>query len=151
MAILVPKSHRVQFFLAPTDRVAIGSVPPFVLTNERHQKVVHWLNKVSKELCRDPNDTSALEDFKQICTMVVRHMKACNAPPPGPGPLWRNQKEVTYSDDVMIQIIETAIAIDCKNLFVDVLEVFLGKFTLSLFESVGAALLQYGLESLLLK
>lgn len=116
------------------------------MTSE-NPKVIDWLDRLTEELSRTPNDATAREDLEQICKMVIRYTKAWKALPP-PAQSWR-RKPAPFSDEVIMRILITAVSLDNKAIFVDAYHLCSGKAFPSIFRPVGTALLRYNLESLL--
>lgn len=147
VAILVPRSHRIEFFLSPTTNKNGEYASWRLKETTENPKVIAWLDRQTEELSRTPTDATAREDLEQICKMVIRQTKAWKASPP-PAQSWR-RKPAPFPDEVLMRIVETAVNLDDKAMFIDAYHLCSGKVFLAMFQPVGTALLRYNLESLL--
>jgi hypothetical protein len=147
VAILVPRSHRIEFFLSPTATKKDVYASWYPGKTRENPKVIVWLDRLTEELSRTPNDATTREGLEQICKMVIRQTKAWKALP-SPAQSWE-RKPAPFSDEVRMRIVTTVVNLDSKAMFIDAYHLCSGKVSLPMFRSVGTSLLRYNLESLL--
>lgn len=138
----------MEFFI--TSGVEKKSYMSWIEPNETPTpRAMQWIERLTAELARDSNDDSAREDLYQICKMVIRQSKKWkNAPAPVRS--WQ-RTPVPFSEEVVAQVVTLSVELDDKKLFLDALDLYSIKVATETFQSVGIALLRWGLESLLPK
>jgi hypothetical protein len=147
VAILVPRSHRIEFFLSPTGTKTNGYAYSCSEKASEKPKVIVWLDRLTEEFSSTSSNDTAREDLEQICKMVIRQTKAWKAFPP-PAQSWQ-RKPAPFSDEILMRVVTTTVNIDNNAMFLDAYHLCSGKVFPSMFRSVGTALLRYNLKSLL--
>ncbi|TVY44089.1 hypothetical protein LOCC1_G004493, partial [Lachnellula occidentalis] len=157
VAILIPRSHRIELFLDPDTRPRIT----YLQSGKEPQKprVLEWIDRLSAKNIQVTNDQSNREDLKQICKMVIRHTTTWKSKP-APIAAWRAEV-APFSDEVLMRVVTLSLELDDQSLFVGAYGAWTQKSSSSpsatrpgnispkAFESVGTAFLRYGLESFL--
>lgn len=109
--------------------------------------VVEWIDRIQLELVANQNDESALDELRQICTMVIRQTKTWKLDP-APLDSWRRDP-APFSDEVVARVVIAALELDSEALFLDAIDIYSGNGILSPYLAAGVALLRYRQESLL--
>jgi hypothetical protein len=161
VAILIPKSYRINFFLEPpTSQNNSYSFSHYSSTSEQAKpRVLEWIDWLLAKSIEDPSNTSNKYDLAQICKMVTRRIKAWRLKP-APALSWRETTSPPFPNEVLARVVKLSVELDEKVLFVDAYglwadrgphEAVLEKSSPETFQYAGIAFLRYDLEHLLPK
>lgn len=163
MALLVPKSHRIDFFLEPqTRRPASHDYYSYGYHSEKKPelakpKVIPWIDLLLTKSVDNPADGSSKADLRYICNLVIQRMRRWKSRPADPLPR-RIPLTTPYSCDDLARVVTLTVELEEKELFVDAFGVWSRRGLQEAapensypetFRAVAIALLRYDLESLL--
>jgi hypothetical protein len=139
----------MEFFLEPEPTTNIQNDYSYWRTPKKEKKpqVSAWMDRLYEQLSRDPNDQAAREDLSQICRMVIRRMRLWKLRTPGKEP-WKIES-APFSNDIVVRIVTTCVDLDNESMFLEAQDVCSGEEPLSVFQSIGSAVLRYNLGKIL--
>lgn len=146
VAVILPKTHRMEFLLTGSSPYRLYSASK----ETEKPKVIQWIDRLSARLAGGSTDDAAREDLEQICKSVIRKLKQWKNTPP-PVDSWRKSAAAPFSDDVVARIVSLSVELDIETIFVAAFDFYSKEMAASAFQSVGVAVLRFGLESLLPK
>ncbi|KAE9375131.1 hypothetical protein N431DRAFT_555630 [Stipitochalara longipes BDJ] len=147
VVLVMPKQYRIDYFLTP-------SFPHIVKTywggtemkgTAYTPDVTGWIDRLSTSF-NQSGDSGDRQDLEQICKLVTNAMQN-----------WKKKEaqgiklSQPYSSADIARVVAAFVDLDNKDLFLETFEMCPYKVPASTFKSVGAALLRYGLNSLLPK
>jgi acetylornithine deacetylase/succinyl-diaminopimelate desuccinylase-like protein len=116
-------------------------------------KITQWIDRLSARLADNSTDDDAREDLRQICKAVIQKSKQWKNTP-APIYSWQRSAAATpspFSDNVVARVVALAVELDSETMFLDLFDLYSKEAATSIFQSVGKAVLKFGLESLLPK
>lgn len=127
------------------------------LDEPKKEKVIQLIDRLTAELSRDPTAVAVREDLRQICEIVIRRtrsykkliVKLDELQKAGKVPGYRPTPPVPFSEEAIARVVALCVDLNEKEMFLEAYELYSKKLAMEIFESVGVALLRYGLESLL--
>ncbi|KAH6672517.1 hypothetical protein B0J14DRAFT_74998 [Halenospora varia] len=154
VAILLPKCHRVEFFLNPANQEKESKTNYYSGYPEKEEKketpeIIQWIKRLTPELGRNHPDSKAREELEQICKMVIRLTKKFMTRP-APKYVWMTEHP-PFDKDIIVPVLAATVALDNKELFTGLFEFCKGQSSPSMFASAGTAAVRWNLEFLPLK
>lgn len=135
IAILMPRSHRIPFFLQSSN---------FLVSNGRPE-AIKWLGSLSEDLVNKPESVKqTIRDMKTICNLVLENMRSWKNVV-----LIRDTRPQPYSDEVLARVLQATINLQDNKLFAEGCIVCVDSLNLPAFEIVGSAIVESNLGELL--
>jgi hypothetical protein len=144
VVLIMPKRYRIAYFLTPSFPRSISNYWGITEQGVRYEPdVTGWIDRLSSASLTDPDCRG---DVEEICKLVTDEMRS-----------WKKNEALgmktpqPFNDADIARVVAAYVDLDNKDMFLESFEMCPFKVLPSTFRSVGAALLRYGLESLLPK
>ncbi|KUJ09541.1 uncharacterized protein LY89DRAFT_787848 [Mollisia scopiformis] len=145
VAIIVPKSYRMEFFF-PVKSFERLSYRSYMGDDNDQSDISTWIDRFSNRVSEHPDDAEAAECLSQICKMVVSRTRLHLARLPTHS--WERSTP-PFPDDVLARVVGISVDLDDRVMFIETFKLCPNKAASSTFRAVGIALLRNDLESLL--
>ncbi|RDL31044.1 uncharacterized protein BP5553_09833 [Venustampulla echinocandica] len=150
IAILMPKTHRIDFFLNPSSpRTSRYKYIYDERLREYATRILQWFEQLTNHMSDNPRDMGVRQDLESVCRMVILESgKLRIEAVSNPTVAW-GRKPNGFSDEVLACATNTSIALDNMSLFCETFRFWPQEPSSSMLRGVGKALVRYNLESLL--
>lgn len=133
VAILMPRSHCIPFFLQSTDRHC----------SDGGTEIIKWLDSLSEDLTKKPESAARISaDIKSLCALVIEQTRKSKK---------HDSTPQQYSDKVLARVLQAAFDLNDKTSLAEACTVFYDKLSDPLFRCFDSGIAKLDLLEFLPK